>query len=241
MSETSPNTLGIDGDDSMDLLIEAEAAFGIEISDDEAQAIYTVGQFHSVIADKVGDSNGEKCASSMSFYQLRRAISNVVSQKNLRPKTLLTELTNMYPRTFFKRIQNNLTLTLPDLEMTKIGNLGLTLLGLSLFSIPVSFIFANNFVLLFLLACLGILIGTVLIRIDPRAYAADQATLGGIAKQMTVHNFGQLASSGAKVRSEDIWNTLVKITAPYAMEIEASEISKSTIIMQDYADRLRAS
>lgn len=47
--------LGADSLDPIELTIRMDEEFGIEVSDDEAEACTTVGQWIDLIADKTGD------------------------------------------------------------------------------------------------------------------------------------------------------------------------------------------
>ena len=86
------------GLDSVELVLAVEEKFGISISDEEACAILTVGEFHRCVMSKLATSDKSTCLTQEAFHLLRR---NVVSQfgisrRSFRPDT---QLDSVIPRT----------------------------------------------------------------------------------------------------------------------------------------------
>ncbi len=60
------------GLDSVELLVEVEKTFDIEILDSEAAEILTVGDFYNVVWSRIKHRKSNKCMSAMLFYRLRQ-------------------------------------------------------------------------------------------------------------------------------------------------------------------------
>ena len=63
------------GLDSVELIIEVEEKFQIQIPDIEAENINTVGDLHQCILTKVERNELNRCSTQKIFYQLRRELS----------------------------------------------------------------------------------------------------------------------------------------------------------------------
>ena len=78
----APNTLGLDDDlDGVELLIAIHRAFDVEISNEDAGTINTMGDLHDLLMSKFEDTGGEKCHTSMAFYRVRRALKAVLGKR----------------------------------------------------------------------------------------------------------------------------------------------------------------
>ena len=82
------------GLDVVELVVRVEEEFGIAIGDEEASYISTVGQLHTLILDKTGALKPSGCASSATFYQLRRALVDlaVAPRNQIAPATSIAAL-----------------------------------------------------------------------------------------------------------------------------------------------------
>ena len=78
------------GLDSVELIMTVEEAFGIEISDEEAQTICTVGDFHACVMSKLGKIEArDHCLTQHAFYRLRQGLegeTQTISDR-IRPTT----------------------------------------------------------------------------------------------------------------------------------------------------------
>ncbi|WKN41660.1 hypothetical protein [Tunicatimonas pelagia] len=81
------------GLDSVELLVEVEQAFGIEISDQEAGNIATVGDFVNAVFSKVRLVPGEKCLTQIVFYRIREAFMLLRGEEvEVRPASKIIDL-----------------------------------------------------------------------------------------------------------------------------------------------------
>jgi len=110
------------GLDSVELLVEVENAFGIEISNPEAEKIITVGQFHDSVWEKIKDRETLSCKSAILFYRLRKFfyLEFGILSKNFKTDTKLETLIPKEERlTKWNNIQKELDLKLPNLILPK--------------------------------------------------------------------------------------------------------------------------
>jgi hypothetical protein len=101
-------TLGVDDDlDPVEVVIEIEKAFDIEISASEAEAIFNVGQLFDLLRGKVqaGDAN-RKCASAMAFYRIRCALNDLRLDIGRSPSYDLSPLHRVYTNFLASALKN---------------------------------------------------------------------------------------------------------------------------------------
>jgi hypothetical protein len=126
--------MGLDG---IELVVEVEKTFDIEITDNEAMNIGTVGDFHNIVWEKIKDKKSTKCTSACLFYKLRRYLTSKYSFSDEDFK-LDVNLNDLIPadnkRGKWKEIQHDFDYQLPDLELSHglqqmMFYLGVTLIG----------------------------------------------------------------------------------------------------------------
>lgn len=106
------------GLDSLELVMEIEDAFSIEIPDDEASRMLTVGDIHEyIVANTSLASNRSVCLSAIAFRSLRRAATSIGLNDRLRPRDPTFRLlpdTNV--RGFWANLADSAKLKLPRLR-----------------------------------------------------------------------------------------------------------------------------
>lgn len=107
------------GLDIVEMILRVEEEFSIEIFDEEASHLSTVGQLHALILDKLGLLRSSGCPSSATFYQLRRALVDlaVAPRDEIRPATPIYALLPVrVRRQMWKNWSEAAHLKLPALE-----------------------------------------------------------------------------------------------------------------------------
>ena len=122
------------GLDSVEILMEVENVFGIQIPNKIAEKIITVGDFQNVVWELVKGRESNKCTSQSLFYKLRESFSNQFEI----PKSsinLETKLNNIIPgdnrRKFWFSIASSNELRFPELVLQKPYSKFLTAIGVS--------------------------------------------------------------------------------------------------------------
>ena len=82
---TNSLDLGDEEFDLIDLQVEIESAFGLRLSDEEAESVRTMGDLHVLLMRRIGPAEGDSCLTTMAFLRLRRAIAPLVPDIRLQP------------------------------------------------------------------------------------------------------------------------------------------------------------
>ena len=95
MRKKDENSLHLVGDgDDVEILSDIETAFGVQISDHEAERLNTLGNLHDLLVSKLNasDSRRSVCITAVSFYRLKRALIALTDIKDIRPGTPLDSI-----------------------------------------------------------------------------------------------------------------------------------------------------
>lgn len=108
------------GLDSVEILVNVENAFGITISNYEAEKIYTVGDIHNIVWRNIQGRQSMRCRSQQLFYKLRYILINryKVPREAIE---LDASLNNIFPqknrRLKYHKLQKELQLKVPELAL----------------------------------------------------------------------------------------------------------------------------
>ena len=124
------------GLDSVELLMDVEEAFGIEISNLEAEQINTVQDFYDCAWKHISNKklSIEKCYSQSVFYKIRQAIvENIkVDKSSITPKTKIADIITIENRRqIWNQLEDKLQLKLPQLELRNPYNFILIAFGIT--------------------------------------------------------------------------------------------------------------
>lgn len=208
------DSLNLAGDDARDLERSLEDAFEVSFAD-LAEPCVTVGDVHARLLDRFNAGAGEgRCATSMAFYRLRNALAPLMPGRRITPDTPL-RLAGGTPKALTGRLGEATGLRL------HVGYAGwLTLIGLA--SVPLSLLLGavlhdDRWLLL--------ATGLLLLRFDTGMYGKQ--TVGELARQVAVNDFGRLAREGADHRPERVWQVLLQIIGDVA-EVDEGRIGRQT-------------
>ena len=154
------------GLDSVELIMEFEKAFGIEIPDRDAEQLTTVGSVHEYIYKRIAPLKSNHCITQIIFYKLRRYCSEYfgISKNRFSIKTNLNEVFPLQNRREeYKKFSNDMELAVPDLALNnKLDYLlqvaGMILIGGSLLGAFLLTVFFSYSGWLFLLPVAGMII-----------------------------------------------------------------------------------
>lgn len=123
------------GLDSVEILVNVENAFGITISNYEAEKITTVGDIHNVVWRNVQGRQSMRCRSQQLFYRLRYILINKfnATHEGIVPGASLNKVFPKNNRRLkYHRLQKELNLKLPELVLPPIWARALTVTGITL-------------------------------------------------------------------------------------------------------------
>jgi acyl carrier protein len=123
------------GLDSVEILVNVENAFGITITNYEAEKIATVGDIHSIVWRSIQGRQSMRCKSQQLYYKLRHAlITRLKVDKDA--IELNASLNEIFPkvnrRLLYRRLEKQLQLKLPPLVLPKAWEIALRITGLVL-------------------------------------------------------------------------------------------------------------
>lgn len=199
------------GLDSVELLVNVEKAFGITISNFEAEKITTVGDIHTIVWRNVQGRQSMRCKSQQLYYKLRYTLINKfkVAKEDV---VLSASLNDIFPQTnrrlLYRRLEKELQLRLPQLVLPAIWANVLRITGFMLIPgmLVWSLVLVNVFNYtkwLYLLPVLGIL-GTVFISniLDPVRTVFHPETIKGFTKMVLSNNYATLIQEEGTNRKE---------------------------------------
>jgi acyl carrier protein len=122
------------GLDSVEILVKVENTFGINIPDQEAEKIRTVGDFHNCVWKHLQGKYSDRCESQSLFYKLRQSVADTFNfpKQAFRSETALDKI---FPHNNRRKVYlsfahaNNLEL--PDLVLTKPWSIFLSSFGMA--------------------------------------------------------------------------------------------------------------
>lgn len=240
-SSACPNTLGLDDDgDDWEIVVELERAFGLKITDEEAKSIVLVGHLYDVLLARLGPGSGEKCATAMCYYRLRRAILQNAPNLKITPKTKLADICQGNPKLAFRKLGLVTGLALARPMYGWIGYLGMAIILVSIFGGLFGGLFITYLDVLeplpaptLALMCAAIFFsGVGLMWADPMQWSKRLNTLGDLATVTAALNYGQLIKEGARHRPQELWEALTEVLSVFRDTLSPKDIHRNTHLLQ---------
>jgi hypothetical protein len=133
-------TMGFDGFDGVELIMEMEDLFGFTISDREAERLHTAGELHAYLVRLVSATASgpdDRCAGAAAFRRAQRVFTDTfgVDRRDVRPHVSIARFLPSEAaarRDAWRKLSNVLEVPLPRLEHSKRRMRVANLLGLVL-------------------------------------------------------------------------------------------------------------
>jgi hypothetical protein len=223
------NSLGLDGDDSVELADELEAIFAFKFGPGEAEAIRNVGDIHDFLSRRFssGFESNNRCATAMTFYRLRRALCEQADAAAITPSTDLGSMAKRPLKLWRSRLEARSGLRLPPLALTPIGWAGVALIVLAtLFFVPFALLHLNGWPLLGSAA-----LGALLFWRDPRRMSPKYRLMSNFTSKTAAMNYGRLVEQGASTDSKRLWDALVALLSERS-NMTPEAIGRETTILR---------
>ena len=225
------------GLDIVELMMRVEEEFRIEIEDEEASYISTVGQLHTLILDKTGVLKPSRCVSSTTFYQLRRALVDlaIAPRQSIAPATPIAALLPASKRRQgWKEWSEKAQLNLPALEKPRwVCNVGWLAVAASLALSLICWIHAPSFVFFY---CVTIFAFCYWICQWSQRHAiqlpANCASVGAITKAAMKLNYGINAEWEKSDGADEIWDRLKAIVVD-EISADPDEVTREADFIRD--------
>jgi len=215
-----------------------EETFEIEIGDEEASELITVGQLYTCILGKLGLSPSDRCLSSVAFYRVRRALISLsgVPRQSIRPSTetevLLPQANRQQHWDYLSRMTGS---KLPGLERPQwmqnlIWSMSLLLAASSFLVYILSsfYLAAFWFVGSILFAWLAYRLSTPFAVQLP----ADCATVEGVTRAILRLNYGVYVQREKTWNEKDVWETLHNVIVD-ELSVKPEAVTKEAQFVRD--------
>lgn len=228
------------GLDSVEILVNVENAFGITISNYEAEKIYTVGDIYNIVWRNIQGRQSMRCRSQQLFYKLRYTLIN----KYKVPREAIeldASLNSIFPqknrRLKYHKLQKELQLKVPELVLPAIWARALFITGIILIPgvlvVTLVLIYGYDKTLwLYLLPALGLL-ATIFISniLDAVRTEFKPETVKDYTKEVLSLNYGTLMQDKNIGRTE--MEVLINNIIAETVGVELREISPEKSLTDD--------
>jgi acyl carrier protein len=229
------------GLDMVEVIMATEEAFDVEIRDEEAERVRTVGQLYALVIGKLAASETRRCMSSVVFYQARRALTDLcdVPRRSISPSTPMRALLpERRRRTHWGHLGREVGARLPNLELPPWIDQVLLVLTLALLFTCAAAYFTSP-----LSVAVSYSVGGALLVWTARRAAAPFAnripapcaTVGGTVRAVLRSNQGYYGPTARKWDPIEAWDTLRRVIAEQ-LDIPVEAITPEA----DFIDNLGA-
>ena len=236
------------GLDTVELMIEVEQAFDVQIPDDRAGEMYTVGDVYDYIVECQSNlesssesiSPGKVCLSAATFFSIRNALASEVDIKarRLRPRASVEQTIPLKSRrAVWSKLQQSLDLKFPRLRRSGWIVTGLTVLTTAA-ALGVAAIVQQRFgAYLAALAALGSmgLLGLVAFMVT-RPFAVhtrpEWTTFRGLSQVLLAHNYARLSRRFNTRDPDDVWQALQTMVVDQ-LGVQPEQVTKQALLIED--------
>jgi acyl carrier protein len=228
------------GLDSVEILVNVEHAFGITISNYEAEQIATVGDIHNVVWRTIQGRQSRRCRAQQIFYRLRYTLATKfkVPKETIAPEASLNDIfPNINRRLLYRKLEKELQLKLPRLVLppTWVNTLLITgvflIIGTLVFSLVMvtRFNYARWWLLLPVLGILAMKFFSNSLGSVRTVFKPD--TLEAYTQQVLTLNYGDLMQETGANRKE-VELVIDHIIADIA-EVDIHEVTPEKLLGDD--------
>jgi len=228
------------GLDSVEILVNVENAFGITISNYEAEKIATVGDIHNLVWRTLQGRQSMRCKTQQLFYKLRYTLATKfnVPKDAIEPDASLNEIfptTNR--RSLYRKLEKEMQVQLPPLVLPPVWSSVLKITGAVLIigSGVASLVMVNRFNYtrwLYVLPVLGILLTSFFSNLlDSVRTVFRPALLSDFTRKVLTLNYSTLVQENGSNRKE-VEQVIDHIIADIA-EVDIKEVTPEKLLGND--------
>lgn len=229
--------MGLDG---VELIMAAEEAFDITITDAEAEHVITVDDFYQLILSKLEPHNNNRCLTAVTFYLLRRELADAlhVELRSIRRDTNLNQLIPVEQRkALWEQMTKKLELQLPELIRSDYLNkliVGMPLLttGVSVVSFLFAVVVEWQAIALVMMGVGVTYLLVIMTRPLKQHIANNIADLGEMARAVLLKNLTLISKNNGGVNHEEVYNLVLNIISEQLF-IPLSDIDRHHSFVDD--------
>jgi acyl carrier protein len=225
------------GLDTVELVLETEERFGIQIEDEEASRVRTMGDFHALVLRKLSVAPSQRCLTAMAFYRLRRAMADAfgVNRRWVRPQRRLDDVLPRKRRRRDWPILSEATgLRMPQLQVPEVLPKTLFRIGLLTFVGGIVLAATRGVPVWATWSCGAAAIALVALLVRPLATCplGTCKTVGDLSRAVFDLNVGALARSAGEADGAEIWPSLVQLVSEQ-LGVRVSDINPDSRFIED--------
>ena len=227
------------GLDTVELVMDVEESFDIEIPDDDAQQIVTVGDLFEFIKSKTDLAPAGTCLTAATFYDIRRAFQESGIDERFGPSTPLGEVApKRRRRSFWADLSLAADLKFPQLvrpSWVVCLNVLATLAASLLVSITVSGGDESGMIFVFaLIGCLFVFgwISALITQPFATQFASDFNTFRGLSERVLALNAVAQKNKHGPMGANDIWVALRNLIVNQ-LGVDADEVTPTASFIKD--------
>lgn len=228
------------GLDSVELLVEIENTFGINIPSKIAEQTSTVGQMYDVVWDLIKQDNTPRCRTQTLFYKLRACLKNEFLFEEVISPVSLTEdiIPKQNRRKVWKLLEGRLSLKLPPLVFPRSVTIVLLVISSMVISLMIwlASFYVNQFGIGLLMYFFAVIAALLLIRLSSPLFswlriAIPCYTMRDLTLRVLQLNYVYINNVGGYRREMEmvINNILIE-----KLGIDATEISPEKSFVKDF-------
>jgi hypothetical protein len=224
--------MGLDG---VELIMELEERFGIELPDDELEGTLTIADLHRLIAGKLAHREAWPCLTSVLFLRTRKALVDLTGadRRDISPRT---DTAGLLPtqdrRATWDALGRALELKLPPLERPLWMHRLLLASTAALIGAGILVLFLKAFAAGGALVAIGITYGAVASWATARfAVHLPEGcdTIGGAVKVALALNYGRLAAQKGRWHRGEVGEAL-RATIAQWLSVPPDQIRETTVL-----------
>jgi hypothetical protein len=234
------------GLDIVEMVMELEERFGVEITDEQLQQLRTVGELHALIRSQLAEkpSGSGACFNLLAFCRLRGFLA---AEGRYTPgiTKIDTPLEQLFPLPVrchdWRRLRATTGLTPPPLVARHPGRHGLwvTSAAVITYAITVALFWkqGSQSILVLALPIAAAMVAAILAhvwlarRFD--IFAPDLYTFRDLVRALSTQNVGRLAQAGASVSEAESWSITAEIVTRWAGRIPDGGIRPEHALLDD--------
>ena len=227
------------GLDTVELVMDVEESFSIEIPDDDAQQIVTVGDLFEFIKSQTDLAPAGTCLTAATFYDVRRAFQDSGFNERFGPSTQLCEIApTKHRRSLWSNLSLVANLKFPDLVRPSwvVGlNAIITFAASLLTALIASGQNANGTIFAVTLVASLVLYGWIsamLTRPFATRFAADFDTFRGLSERVLAMNTSAQQNKHGPMGPNDIWVILRELIVTQ-LGVDADEVTPTASFAKD--------
>lgn len=232
------------GLDAVELMMELEESFGLQIPDEAMSEVRTVGDLYSKIlqilnSQKHSKLNPEVCLTSATFCWLRRHLAPTIKEsRSIRPRMKLVESLPSESRiALWKKLASETNLRFPALVrpswlVLMICCVTSTAAVMTFLSMPTTSSPGHSaFMGVFSAACTGTLltVATARFKILPEP---GWSTYRGLVESLVAMNYAALSKRFQSIHAQEVWNVLQKIIVE-TLHVKPEQVTRDADFVKD--------